>query len=341
MEKEFKIMILLKKLFFRISTLTFLLIIVFGGFVSCKKRAFIKTEGLVWNTLYHITFEGEASLQDSIMPLLEKVGASLSVFDENSLVSKVNASDTTEVDEMFMTVYRGALKMNRISNGLFDPTVSPLIEAWGFEKKNPVFPDSLKIDSLLSFVGISKTALHGKILIKEDRRTRFNFSAIAKGFGCDAVAQMFRRNGVENFMIEIGGEISVGGKSPSDKKWRISIDSPFNDTTGYSHTAFSIIEVTDCGIATSGNYRNYRDTEEGRVGHTISPITGKPVQNEIISTTIIAPDAMMADATATACMASTLEDAKEIISKTGYQAFFILPDSVWSSPGFPFAESPK
>ena len=309
-----------------------------GTMVLCgcnKKETFQHDEGMIWNTLYHISYSSAQNYNDSIINIMNRVGKSLSIFDNNSLVSKVNSQDTTKIDDFFETVYLTSLKVNKNSKGMFDPTVSPLITAWGFGPGHDLTVDSLVIDSVMDFVGIQRTKLTDEgFLIKEDKRTQFNFSAIAKGFGCDIVGEMFKRNNIENYMVEIGGEIAVAGMSPSGKKWRISIDTPEYETDVITHNSFTIIEVTDCGIATSGNYRNYHETENGIVAHTISPITGYPVQTEIISATVIAPTAMEADAVATACMASGLEDAKEILSQMGFEALLILQKGTYLTPGF-------
>lgn len=282
---------------------------------------------MVWNTVYHITYQGDRALADSVMTVLNEVGKSLSVFDKSSLVSKVNESSATQVDSHFMTVYNTSLVVNGVSEGMFDPTVSPLITAWGFGPGHKVSADTLSIDSILSFTGISKTRLEGSTLIKEDIRTQFNFSAVAKGYGCDMVARMLRQNGVENYLVEIGGEIAVGGEGPSGEPWKISIDKPVEDKTEMIHDASAVISVTNAGIATSGNYRNFHKEGDATFGHTISPLTGRPVKTDVISATVIAPTCMEADAAATACLAAGSDISKKILSTLRYEGMLILSDS--------------
>lgn len=310
---------------------------------SCSNNnQYIREEGMIWNTVYHITYQGNPSLSDSILVTLDKVGNSLSVFDENSLVSKVNAADSLEVDKLFEDVYETSLKINKASEGMFDPTLSPLITAWGFGPGHEISTDTTKIDSILSFVGINKTHLKNHILVKEDKRIQFNFSAIAKGYGCDLVADMLRRNGVENYLVEIGGELAIGGKSPRNDDWKISIDKPiFTDSTEI-HDSSAVIALTDCGVATSGNYRNFHKKGDETFGHTISPVTGYPIATNVISATVIAPSCMEADGAATACMASGSEMAKKMLATLRYEGMLILSDStIWMSEGFKKLTNPQ
>lgn len=223
-----------------------------------------------------------------------------------------------------------SLKINRLSEGVFDPTLGPLITAWGFGKGHRATRDTLRLDSLLAITGINRTRIENGLLLKEDARIEFNFSAIAKGYGCDRVAEMLMRNGVTNFMVEIGGEIRCGGKSPSGGRWRISVDRPLL-ADSVVHESQCILELAGGGLATSGNYRNYR-REGGRVlGHTISPVTGRPVETDVLSASVVAPTAMEADALATALMALGSERAKRLVVDEGYGALLVLADStVWT-----------
>lgn len=301
---------------------------------GCRnEKGYVKTEGMIWNTLYHVTYKGNEELSDSIVPLLDKIGESLSVFDKSSLVSQLNSSNEIEADEHLITIYETSGKIHRLSNGLFDPTVSPLIDAWGFGLEHSATSDTLAIDSILNFVGYDKTHLEGNKIIKEDIRTRFNFSAIAKGYGADAVGRMLLRNGVKDFMVEIGGEISLKGVGPSGEKWRIGIDSPIDSLVPGNSSAI-IIALTDAGMATSGNYRNFRMEGGRKVAHTISPKSGEPFLSEILSATVIASTCMEADGLATACMAGNPDQAISLLKKFKAEGFLILSDSVWMTPGF-------
>lgn len=301
---------------------------------SCgQKENYVKCEGMIWNTLYHITYKGPETLQDSILPVLNEVGKSLSVFDKTSLVSRLNESDSIMIDSHFKIVYDESRRINCLSQGVFDPTVSPLVEAWGFGVRHKPQSDTVAIDSILEFVGINKTRREGEWIIKDDIRTQFNFSAIAKGYGCDALGEMFKRNGVRDYMIEIGGELSLRGHSPAGGDWRIGIDAPLDNIDPGKETAI-VISLTDAGVATSGNYRNFRMDGDKRVAHTISPVSGRPYLSEILSATVIAKSCMEADAIATACMAGTFAEAKHLLETTETEGMMILNDSIYFTPSF-------
>lgn len=313
------------------------------SFTACKKEnqhgsdsdTWQKTEGFVWNTSYHITYNGAKELEDSIAATLRKTGSTLSVFDTSSLVNQVNRQDTTPVNTDFIRVYIMSKKLNRLTGGAFDPTLSPLITAWGFGPGHTPTADTTRIDSILEYTGIDRTRIERDAIIKDDRRIQFNFSAIAKGYGCDAVGEMFIRNSVEDFMIEIGGEIMAHGKSPRNGKWRVSVDRPIMSSTDIIHESQVVVEFTDMGMATSGNYRNFHSSENGVYGHTISAHTGRPVATDIISATVLAPTAMEADGLSTAFMAMGSEKAKTLGKRLRRPVMLVLSDStVWTTPQF-------
>ena len=289
--------------------------------------------GIVWSTTYHITYQGRADLGDSITRVLAEVGKSLNVFDSTSVVSQINANRRTQADAHFAAVLAGAKKVNHDSEGSFDPTLGPLITAWGFGKGHSATPDTARIDSLLQFVGLDKINISGRRVSKSDPRVQLNLSAIAKGYGCDAVAAMFRRNGVTNYMVEIGGEIRVGGTSPRGGNWAIAIDTPQEDTvTGRSSGAVAVAEFSNAGMATSGNYRNYHEENGVKFGHTLDPATGRPARTDVLSATVIAPTCMEADAYATACMVLGSRRAEAMVSRLGLPALLVTADhKVWMS----------
>jgi len=298
------------------------------------QKPFRTVQGMVWNTMYHITYASNVPLDDSIQAVMKKVDNSLSVFNDSSLVSLINRTDSVSVDSMFSKVFRESKAINRISSGAFDPTVEPLIELWGFGKNKKVnhTPSQQEIDSVMEYVGIDRCAIEKGHIIKKSPDTRFNFSAIAKGYGCDLIGDMMRRNGVKNYMIEIGGEIALNGKSPHGGSWRIMVDAPIQNSDSIVHEQMAIIEVDSCGIATSGNYRNYHIIDGTAMGHSIDPFNGRPAITTILSATVIAPQCLTADALATACMIMPLDSAIAMIEKTpGAAALFVTatPHSEW------------
>lgn len=308
--------------------------------VGCdKKKEFITAEGSIWHTGFHVSYESDKDLSDSIIAELGKVERSVSVFTPSSLVCAVNAAEEScAVDAIFEKVYNASVSIWKESGGYFDPTLSPLINAYGFGKdKTPRESlEQAETDSILAFVGIDKTRLEGGKIVKQHPLIQFNFSAIAKGYGCDAVGEMLKRNGCGNYMVEIGGEVAVAGQSPSGKDWQIQIDKPVFSADTIVHEAQEVIAVTDCGIATSGNYRNYRIDENGnKYGHTFDPHTGKPAVTDLLSATVVMPTCMEADGYATACMAMGFEKAREMATKLGLKVMLVAgTGEVWSSDGF-------
>ncbi len=303
---------------------------------STHGERFHKVSGEVWHTLYNVTYRGPESLSDSIMPVLDEVGASLSIFDPASLVSEVNHRSSALVDTHFKTVYAMSRRVNEASGGAFDPTLSPLITAWGFGKGHHATADTLRLDSLLAITGIRKTRLSGDSIFKEDPRIEFNLSAVAKGYGADCVAAMFRRNGVTDFLIEIGGEIVASGKNPKGADWRVAVARPVADSSVPSSARDSheaIIAFTGMGMATSGDYRNFHGQGTARYGHTISPATGRPAATDVASATVMAPTCMEADALATAAMAMGSRKATAMLDSLALPYLLIRTDlSVITSP---------
>ena len=287
----------------------------FISLFSCSAPQTRTCSGMTWNTTYSITYSHSADLTDSIHSIMRQVELSVSPFIATSVISAVNKGNSDTVDEIFTDVFSLSQHICSISNGAFDPTLSPLINIWKFGYDDSNAPTDSAITAALSSVGIIDCKIFDGKLIKKTPETEFNFSAIAKGYGCDAIGRMMQRNGCQNFLIEIGGEITARGLNPKGEKWRVMIDAPISCNDSVVHQQLKIIEVTDCGVATSGNYRNfYTDSLGNRISHTISPKTGMPIQTETLSATVIAPDCATADALATACMAMPTDSAVKMIS---------------------------
>ena len=291
--------------------LPFLAILIIGTIIILKKQAPFRTdEGFVFGTVYKITYQSEDNLKEEIETELKKVDYSLSPFNPNSVITRVNHNEKTEVDSFFVHVFHLAKKISDETHGAFDITVAPLVNAWGFGFKKSTGVDSLIVDSLRPMIGYQKIDLQNNRIIKKDPRIMLDCSAIAKGFGVDAVARLLERKGIKNYMVDIGGEVVVKGKNPSKGLWRIGINKPVDDSLAVNQDLQTILEITDLGLATSGNYRNYYYKDGKKYAHTIDPRTGYPVQHNILSSTVIAKDCMTADALATAFMVMGLEEAE-------------------------------
>ncbi len=283
------------------------------------------SEGIVWTTEFHIAYESDKDLDDSIQVALMQVDNSLSQFNKKSLVTKINQNMTDSTDFMFEAVYATSKRVSEETAGAFDPTCAPLVNAWGFGYKNGALPDSTQIDSILKFVGIEKTMLTAdKKIKKSDSRTSFDFSAIAKGYGCDAVGRMLERNGVKNYMVEIGGEIALLGVNKQGEAWHISVDKPIENNDSVIHQSSLILMANSGGIATSGNYRNYKIVNGKKVAHTINPKKGYPEISNLLSVTIVAPSCMEADAYATACMVMGLNRTKQFMKNNDKLGVYLV-----------------
>ena len=295
-----------------------------------KKEGYHSVRGGVWSTSYHITFRGPAQLEDSIEAVLKDVGRSLSPFDSLSLVSKVNRQKETDIDIHFKKVYDISKKINELSGGAFDPTLAPLIRTWGFGQGHTPTADTLRLDSIARFIGLSKTRMEGNRLIKENKNVEFNFSAVAKGYGCDAIGAMFRRNSVKDYLIEIGGEVLASGKSPRQSEWRVGIESPDNYTgAGTGRMEYlDFITLKNEGIATSSNLRNSQVVNGRRRGHIMSVNMMAPVETDVLSATVIAKSCGTADALATAAIVCGAQQGCELLRRAKARGMLVTADSI-------------
>ena len=327
-----------KKLIWQIP---FLLILIIGSiFVIRQQRntPFQKDEGMVFGTIYHITYQSDTNYQKEIEAELQKVDNSLSPFNKTSIISCVNRNEKVKVDEMFSEVFQLAEKISGDTDGAFDITVAPMVNAWGFGFKTGNPPTRQTIDSLRVIVGFHTVSLKDGYVIKKNPKTMLDCSAIAKGYGTDVVARFLKKKGVQNFMVEIGGEIVVNGNSDKLQPWRIGINKPTDDSLSTSQAIQDVVSVSNIAMATSGNYRNFYYKNGKKYAHTIDPKTGYPVQHNILSATVFADDCATADAYATSFMVLGLDGAKKILEKhPELCAYLIYSDQkgsnqIWYSP---------
>ena len=288
-----------------------------------------RSEGAIFGTVWHATYQSDSLLDEAILAELQAVDASLSMFNPQSTLSRINQGTSLQTDSLLRIVLTQAYQISQATNGAFDVTVAPLVNAWGFGFKNGTLPDSAQVDSLLQFVGWQGVELRGDSLLKADPRMVIDLSAIAKGFGVDQVAALFRRRGIRNYMIEIGGEVALSGENARQQPWSIGVNKPVEDSTSTNQDIQTILQLTDCALATSGNYRNFYVSPDGRkLAHTIDPHTGHPVQHSILSSTVVAPTCAMADAFATAFMVMGLDSARQVLSRQPQlKAYFIYSDA--------------
>jgi len=290
-------------------------------FTSCQdKSRWVKNQGQVFGTFYHLTYESPdgKDLQKKVITALDSVNQSLSTYDSTSVISSFNRSEEgVTPDEHFINVFSAAQNITDKTNGAFDMTVAPLVNAWGFGFTNRQKMTPETIDSLLFFIGMNHINISDDFISKNKKEVMLDASAIAKGYGVDVASRVLERNGCKNYLVEIGGEVTTKGHNTRNTKWRVGIDRPIDDPAASNREIQFIIELSGRALATSGNYRQfYIDEETGqKYAHTINPKTGRPVNHTLLSASVISDDCMTADAYATACMVMGLDKSMELLKK--------------------------
>lgn len=296
---------------------------------NSEKLVKVSFNGETMGTYYNIIYlhPKGTSYKSSVDSLLIAWNKSLSTYIPDSEISRFNHSDDPFRFESkyFYPVLVKSLEVYEATNGAFDPTVMPLVNAWGFGPEEQDLPDSSRIRDLKKLIGFNKLMFDPDKVWKSIPGMSLDFSAIAKGYGVDVIGQFLENKGVKNYLVDIGGEITCKGINDRGTPWTTGIEDP--DGELFDRKIKAIIEVTDKAIATSGNYRNYYVKDGKKYAHTISPYTGYPVEHSLLSATIIADDCMTADAYATACMVLGIDSAKQIIqTHPELDAYFIFSD---------------
>ncbi len=311
--------------------LPILLVLIVGTVYILRRQSqmpYQKDTGKIFGTIFHATYQSDKNYFEDIMAELKKVDNSLSPFNPNSVISRINRNEDVEPDPLFMETYYCAQEISKKTSGAFDFTIAPLANAWGFGFKQGIYLDSQAVDSLREIVDYRKVSFANNRIVKEDDRIMLSGSAIAKGFASDIIGRLLEKKGVRNYMVEIGGEIVVKGKNPQKKLWRIAVNKPVEDSLSINQDIKAVLELTDIGMATSGNYRNFHYRDGKKYGHTIDPRTGYPVQTEILSATVLADNCMTADGYATAFMVMGFEKTKELVENTpGLEVYLIYLDA--------------
>lgn len=282
--------------------------------------------GITFGTYYNVIYKSKEQLKPQIDEALQQVDNSLSPFNKKSIISAINNNIDTTPDSLFIKVFTLAQDISEKTGGAFDITVAPLVNTWGFGFKSGNGIDSTVIDSLCRYIGYRSIGMSNGKIEKQHPETMLDCSAIAKGFGCDHVAQMLEKHGITDYMVEIGGEVVAKGKNDKGKAWSIGISKPTEDMEGNNTELQEILRIHNKSMATSGNYRNFRYVDGRKVAHTIDPRTGYPVQHSLLSATVIADNCATADAYATAFMVLGVEESLEICKANNIEAYFICSD---------------
>ncbi len=297
--------------------------------ISCSQPCELKPvkfSGPIQGTYYVVTYYDSQgrNLQNEIENLLKDFDQTASMWVENSIISKINRDDPdTKPNKLFIDLFNKSKSVYENSDGVFDPTIGPLVNAWGFGFTDRLRVDQNIIDSLLPLVGFDKVKLENNNIIKSDPLIQFDFNAIAQGYSVDLLGKFLKKKGIKNYLIDIGGEVLAIGRKPKGEVWKVGIERP-SDNAEYGEGLKAIVNLENKAMATSGNYRKFYEEDGIRYSHTIDPKTGYPVQHSLLSVSVLADDCATADAWATAFMVSGLENSKELLHKIkGLEAYFI------------------
>ena len=327
-----------RRLLWQVPFLAFLIIGTLFVVRQQRNMPYQRCSDFVFGTTFNVTYQSDSDMTYSIKDALRKVDYSLSPFNKESVITAINDNKDVRPDKMFMDVFQMAMDVSRETEGAFDITVAPLVNAWGFGFKSGQKPTPRQVDSLKQIIGYQKILVDDGMVRKQDPRMMLDCSAIAKGYGADIVADVLRRHGVKNFMVEIGGEIVTSGVNPDRLPWKVGVIKPTDDSLSVSHELQTILNVTDVAMATSGNYRNFYYEGGKKFAHTIDPQTGYPVQHSLLSATVLAKTCAIADAYATSFMVMGRERAQRVLERhPELMAYFIYDNghgdhAVWFSP---------
>ncbi len=303
------------KYFARALCLATVLLLLTGCGQKQKPVTTLAFDGFTQGTTYHIVVKGTEipDLKPGFDSLFLEIEKSLSLFDENSLLNRINRNESDRIDHHIRTCIEEARKISVESGGMYDITIKPVTAAYGFAGGNAeLLPN---IDSLMQFVGYQKIRIEGDRLIKENPGTQIDLNSIAQGYTVDYVASWLDGLGYKEYLVEMGGEIFSRGLNGENKPWKVGIDKPIEGNFTPGEEIQVIVELSDRGLATSGNYRKFHTDETGRkIVHSVNALTGEPVISNLLSATAVAKNATLADAYGTVMMLIGLEKSKEFLA---------------------------
>ena len=326
----------MRRLIFSLALLALIFSAVFLSF-RYRQAAFMAVDGFTQGTTYHIVLKQPLRLllkgrppvtKEEIDSLLHRFDLSLSSYVPASVISRINRNDpTVRTDTFFNVCYRASERIWRETNGAFDITVGPLVDAWGFGPEGPEPVDSAIIDSLRQFVGMEKVKLVGDRVIKSDPRIRLDVNAIAQGYSVDVVGAYLEKKGIRSYLVEIGGELKAKGRKGPGDPWKIGVDKPVDNNNIPGENLQVVLKLHDKALATSGNYRKFYEKNGVKYGHEIDPHTGYPARNRLLSVTVLTDECILADGYATAFMVMGLEKSKAFVeARDDLDAYFVYSD---------------
>lgn len=300
-------------------------------YFSLKPKAeYIHNEGETQGTTYSATYQqpNGIDLHEKIDKKLHEFDLSLSSYIPNSIISRINSNDkTVKTDLYFETMFYAAQEAAERTNGAIDITVGPLVKAWGFALGNSDHSKLPNVSDFLPYIGYNKIHIKNHKLIKDDPRILIDDNSIAQGYSSDIIAKLMEDNGCKNYMIEIGGEVVCKGLNNKGKKWRIGIDKAIDDSTSTINEIQTIIHLTNCAVTTAGGYRKFYLKNGKKYSHIINPHTGYPVDNNLLSVTVVAPTGIMADAYDTPFMVIGVDSCLKVCKRIpGMECYLIYVD---------------
>ena len=297
---------------------------------AVKAVEYLHNEGKTQGTYYSATYlqPNGRDLKAKIEERLQQFEMSLSTYNPNSIISRINNNDpTVKTDLDFETIFYAAQEAAVRTNGALDITVGPLVKAWGFAFGNNDHSKLPNVSEFLPYVGYKKVRIEHHKVIKDDPRILIDANSIAQGYSVDVIAKLLRDNGCKNYMIEIGGEVACKGLNARGEKWRIGIDKAVDDSTSMNNELQTILSITDCAVTTAGDYRKFYIKDGKKYSHIINPHTGYPANSNLLSVTIVAPTAIMADAYDTPFMVLGVDSCLRVCkSIPGMECYLIYVD---------------
>lgn len=314
------------------TQMKFLLVIVVLLMTACSRQPVVKVEhilGQTMGTTYNVKFPEVAGVDDEVIKSaidkrLVQVNKLMSTYDPTSELSRFNQyrfEKPFPVSDETLLVVNEALRLGELSDGVLDVTVGPLVNLWGFgpTMRPETIPSEADVAGVREYVGLDKLAVQGNALVKHHPQLYVDLSTIAKGYGVDVVADLLEENGIQNYLVEIGGEMRVKGEKGDGSPWLIAIEKPVSNQRAVQ----KVVSIGENAIATSGDYRNYYEQDGTRYSHLIDPRTGKPIQHSTVAVTVIHASSMTADGLATAFNVMGWEDAIEV-AEANHIAVFII-----------------
>jgi len=295
-----------------------------------QKPQYIGCEGFAQGTTWHITYKamkGE-NLKPQFDSILKAFDYSISTYNKESLLTKINDNQDVEVDDIIRTVFEESKWLWEVSDGMFDPTCRPIVNAWGFAKHKELRkPEQSELDSILQFVGMDKIDIKDKKIVKSDERMSLNFNANAQGYSVDLICDYLKDKGYTDYLVEVGGETRAIGVNAKGTPWRIGIDSPIDGSTPEDREINTVVPVSGKALCTSGDYRNFLEVDGVKYSHELNPKTGYPKDDSLLSVSILSEKAIDGDGLATAVMVLGLEKGRKLVdSLPNVEALFIYAD---------------